>query len=232
MITPQVFSDRDSLTRQLAEQIVQHLITDLRTFGTASLAVSGGRTPVDLLQQLSRADIDWSRIWVTLVDERWVEITDEASNERLVRENLLIHHAAQARFIGLKTEHDQPDDDAVSSLSVQLSVLPDRFSVVVLGMGEDGHTASFFPGAATLADCLDLANPNPCCATLPLSAPHARMTLTLARILASRWLVLHLVGDAKLPVLSAAWQDGPIELLPVRSVLKQAQSPLAIFFAS
>jgi len=231
MITPQVFSDRDSLTRQLASQIAERLSADLREFGTASLAVSGGRTPVDLLQRLSHAELDWSRIWVTLVDERWVDVNDEASNERLVRDNLLIHQAAQARFIGLKTEHDQPGA-AVASLAVTLSALPDRFSVVVLGMGEDGHTASFFPGAATLADCLDLSNPMPCCATLPLTAPHARMTLTLKRILASRWLVLHLTGAAKLGVLAQAWQDEPIELMPVRSVLKQDQSPLAIYFAS
>ncbi|WP_320823606.1 6-phosphogluconolactonase [Reinekea sp.] len=231
MITPQVFSDRDSLTCELSEQIVERLNADLLEFGTASLAVSGGRTPVDLLQRLSRAELDWSRIWVTLVDERWVDVTDEASNERLVRDNLLIHHAAQARFIGLKTEHDRPEE-AVASLADALSVLPDRFSVVVLGMGEDGHTASFFPGAATLAACLDLSNPKPCCATLPLTAPHARMTLTLKRILASRWLVLHLTGVTKLPVLADAWQDGPIEQMPVRSVMKQDQSPLAIYFAS
>ncbi|MFT4674868.1 MAG: 6-phosphogluconolactonase [Reinekea sp.] len=231
MITPQIFPDRDSLTQQLSEQIVARLSADLLAFGVASLAVSGGRTPVDLMQRLSRADIDWSHVWVTLVDERWVDKADEASNERLVRENLLIHHAAAARFIALKTEHEHPND-ALAELTVSLSVLPEQFSVVVLGMGEDGHTASFFPGAATLSDCLDLTNPQPCCATLPLTAPHARMTLTLKRILASRWLVLHLTGDAKLDVLTEAWQDGPIESLPVRSVLKQEQSPLAIFFAS
>lgn len=225
------FNSRDELTHALAIEIALKLRDDIEKKGSATIAVSGGRTPIDLFKQLSCTDLDWSKVFVTLIDERWVEVDHEASNEALVRQFFLQDKASSATFIGLKTP-DQSAYEAVSKLNQQLNQLPLPITVSILGMGEDGHTASFFPGADTLAKALDMNSGKLCCATTPLTAPHDRMTLTLPTILGSQHIILHLTGDSKLPVLEAAMLEGAVETMPVRSVLKQTQTPVTIYFAS
>jgi 6-phosphogluconolactonase len=227
----QDFDSRDALTGTLAAEIVTKLIAAIDARGEAALAVSGGRTPVDLFNALSRAELDWSKVTITLVDERWVDPDHDDSNEKLVRTHLLQNNAASARFIAHKTAADSPFE-AESELNKALASLPDRITVTLLGMGEDGHTASFFPGADTLDKALDVGQHSDCCAVVPKTAPHPRMTLTLPRILRSDWIVLHLTGNGKKPVLKAALNDGPVTELPVRSVLKQDQTPVSVYWAS
>lgn len=229
-MNPIIFNSREALTDHLVIEVSRLLKEDLASLGEASLAVSGGRTPIAFFEALSVVDLDWSNVLITLVDERWVEPDSEASNERLVRTHLLQNNASDAIFVPHKTTHDSPFD-AIEQLDEHLDALPDQFSVVILGMGEDGHTASFFPGATTLAQCIDLNSTHACCATTPLTAQHDRMTLTLPRILKSRQLVLHLTGDGKLPVLENALNGTDVDLMPVRSVLNQSISPVSIYFA-
>lgn len=229
-MTQHDFDSRDALTDALAGEILSRLKADIETKGEAGLAVSGGRTPVALFQALSQADLDWSKVIVTLVDERWVSPDHDDSNEKLVRTHLLQNKAAVARFIPHKTAAESPFE-AESELNKALAALPDRLTVSILGMGEDGHAASFFPGADTLAKALDAGLHSDCCAVVPKTAPHPRMTLTLQRILRSDWIVLHLTGAGKKPVLEAALGDGPVTELPVRSVLKQNQTPVSVYWA-
>lgn len=224
------FDSRDALTERLAGNIIERLQTAISETGEAGLAVSGGRTPVDLFKTLSVADLDWAKVTITLVDERWVEPSDDDSNEKLVRTHLLQNKAAAARFIPHKSHHATPFE-AEASLNKALATLPEQLTVTLLGMGEDGHTASFFPGAATLNKALDSQNHIDCCAVVPKTAPHARMTLTLKRILHSDWIVLHLTGAGKKPVLEAALGEGPVVELPVRSVLKQRLTPVSVYWA-
>lgn len=227
---PVRFADRAALDRQLSQEIAERLRRALDRRGAAALAVSGGRTPVGLFEALSRQPLDWARVTVTLVDERWVEADDDASNERLVRAHLLQHHAAAARFIGLKSAAASAEAGEAACRD-RLAQLPARLDVAVLGMGEDGHTASFFPGAAALPRALDPAGEADCLAVTPLTAPHQRMTLSLARLLRCDQLYLHLCGEAKLPVLVEARGPGPAEAMPVRSLLRQTRVPLAIYWA-
>ncbi|WP_028670390.1 6-phosphogluconolactonase [Saccharospirillum impatiens] len=229
-LTQHDFDSRETLTEALAGEILKRLKADIDANGEAGLAVSGGRTPVALFQTLSQADLDWSKVTVTLVDERWVAPDHDDSNEKLVRTHLLQNKAAVARFIPHKTAADSPFE-AESELNKALAGLPDKLTVSILGMGEDGHTASFFPGADTLEKALDTDVHSDCCAVVPKTAPHPRMTLTLQRILRSDWIVLHLTGAGKKPVLEAALKDGPVNELPVRSVLKQQQAPVAVYWA-
>lgn len=231
MLSQQHFSSREQLTMTLADDIAERLSAAIAEHGLAALAVSGGRTPVDLFERLSAKSIEWSKVMITLIDERWVGATQEASNERLVRTHLLKGKAAAAEFIALKSHHSSAYD-AVDEVNVALSRLPAQLTVSILGMGEDAHTASFFPGADTLEQCL---HPDPyrsCCATTPVNAPFDRMTLTLPRILASEWIVLHLTGESKLPVLQSALEPGAIDDKPVRSVLHQSRTPISVYFAS
>ncbi|MCL6417073.1 6-phosphogluconolactonase [Aestuariirhabdus sp. Z084] len=224
------FENRPALDQQLSDEIAQRLRSRLQKSEYASLAVSGGRTPIGLFEALSQQPLDWSRVIITLVDERWVEPDAADSNERLVRNHLLQNQASQARFIGLKTPAASAETGQ-AECQLRLSQLPARMDVAVLGMGEDGHTASFFPGAQALSQALDLESGMDCLSLTPPAAPHDRMTLSLSRVLRCDQLYLHLCGDAKLPVLAQAQQAGPTAEMPVRALLRQNHAPLAIYWA-
>ena len=150
------FSDLGALSRALADQIAASLKTAIAARGLASLVVSGGKSPIKLFEMLRTQELDWSRVCIALADERWVDPADPASNEKLVRDVLLKGSAAAARFLGLKNGAPTPDMGAVSAWETFARV-PRPFDAVVLGMGDDGHTASLFPGSPNLLSALNPA---------------------------------------------------------------------------
>jgi len=224
------FPDREALVAALAGEIKVDLEEAIAARGAASLVVSGGKTPARLFERLHDEKIDWPRTWVTLVDERWVETTSEDSNERLVREHLLIGPAAAAHFVGLKNPAVTPEAGA-DWVTRALTRVPHPFDVVVLGMGQDGHTASLFPGSMALARGLDPAAPPACIAVNALAAPHARVSLNLAALLDSRRIVLHIEGDAKWAVYQRARTPGAPAELPIRAVLQQKEVPVDVYWS-
>ena len=146
------FADGDSLSRALSRRLAANLQAAIAARGLASLVVSGGKSPIKLFELLRAESLDWSKVCVALADERWVDPTDPDSNEKLVRDVLLKQAAAAARFIGLKNGAPTPDLGAVSAWETFARV-PRPFDAVVLGMGDDGHTASLFPHSPNLAQC-------------------------------------------------------------------------------
>jgi 6-phosphogluconolactonase len=219
------------LAVQLANEIAFDLGEAISARGTATLAVSGGSTPVALFEQLSHCALDWALITVTQVDERWVDAQHADANARLICEHLLQHAASAANFVSMKTPAASPFG-AEAAAAEKLSAFANGIDVVVLGMGEDGHTASFFPAATTLAQALDLDGNALCVAVTPPSAPHDRMTMSLPALLRAQHLYLHIVGEAKMAVLQQAGRAGEIEELPIRSVMAQAEPPLQIYYAN
>ncbi len=224
------FPDRQALAAALAGELKVDLEEAIAARGVASLVVSGGRTPARLFAQLAAEKIDWTQTWVTLADERWVETTSEDSNERLVRETLLVGAAASAHFVGLKNPAPTPEAGA-DWASRALTRVPHPFDVVVLGMGDDGHTASLFPGSMALARGLDPTAPPACIAVNALAAPHARVSLNLAALLDARRIVLHIEGDAKWAVYQRARAAGTAAELPVRAILQQKEVPVDVYWA-
>ena len=197
----------------------------IRQSGSASLAVSGGSTPIPLFDQLSNTPLDWSKVAVTLVDDRWVNPEQPDSNELLVKKHLLHNAAENARFIGLW----QPEisaEAAVVNCHQRLSALNDRLDTVILGMGNDGHTASLFPCSNELEAALN--SDLDCAAVKPGTAPHARMTLTPKRLLNSELRILHLCGQDKLETLAKALNDNDPQTMPISLFL---QHPLTIYWA-
>ena len=223
------FENTSALDIALAEQTTAMLAADINASGSASLVVSGGRTPMGFFHLLSQQDLDWSAVTITLADERWVDNQHQDSNEKLVRENLLINNAVQANFVAAKNAAtDAVDGEA--DLEQSLATIG-RFTVVILGMGDDGHTASLFPDAETLALGLDMHSGRTAIAVTPPVAPHQRISMTLPRLLDAQQVVIHISGAGKQAVLQAAHEGDDIAELPIRAILNQQIAPLKIYWA-
>lgn len=225
------FDSNDMLASELADKVVSELQRSIETTGRASMAVSGGSTPKTLFAKLADWDLAWDKVTVTLVDERWVDETHPDANAKLVKDYLLQNRAVAANFVPLKTGADDPFS-AESDVEARLRDIPTPFTLAILGMGNDGHTASFFPGAPTLRQALHPDRDQLCCAVRPPEAPHDRMTLTLPVLIGAKHLILHVVGKNKWQVLQKALQPGKTDELPVRAVLHQSKVLLDIYYAS
>lgn len=224
------FASPEELAEALAGTVAEHLAGAVKSRGHATLAVSGGSTPARFFRALSAKALAWDDVTIALVDERFVGADSERSNERLVRETLLQGPASNASFAGLFSADSDPDE-AAASAGRKIAGLPLPFDVVVLGMGLDGHTASFFPDAENLDALLD---PSQTRVVMPVTAPSAgepRLTLTLPILESARFLALHIEGEAKRDVLDAALSDAR-PAAPVRRVLDAAASPPQIYWTA
>jgi 6-phosphogluconolactonase len=229
-VTSHNFTDCQSLAVALAERVADRLREGIAKRGTALLAVSGGSTPRHLFDRLSREALDWSKVQITLVDERWVPESNERSNAGMVKALLLQHEASAARFVPLYADAPTPEAGLVA-VRARVAALPLPFDAVILGMGNDGHTASFFPGGDRLAEALDI---NSSVRVLPMRAEGAgepRITFTLSALLDTRALYLHIEGDTKSQLLADARLGlGEAANFPVRSVLTQQRVPVAVYW--
>jgi 6-phosphogluconolactonase len=224
------FADIEALSRALANQIAASLKAAIAARGLASLVVSGGRSPIKLFEALRVQELDWSRVCIALADERWVDPSDPASNEKLVRDVLLQESAAAARFLGLKNGAPTPDIGAVSAWET-FARIPRPFDTVVLGMGDDGHTASLFPGSPNLPSALNPAAAAGCVGMRAPVAPQPRLSLNLSALLDARRIVILITGDAKWRTYLAAGAEGPVQDMPLRAVLRQTRTPVEVVWS-
>lgn len=222
------FETSEALAAALAARVAIELRERLREVPRAALAVSGGATPVRFFEALSRQKIDWSAVDVTLVDERWVDESSERSNARLVRNCLLRDAAATARFIPLTNARPTPEG-GIDEVAARIEALPLPLAVVVLGMGEDGHTASFFPKGDGLAEALNPSTERKVAIIRAPGAAEPRVTLTFPTLRNAGLILLHIEGEAKLSALRAAEQRGPVEDMPIRAFLR-GKPPLETFW--
>jgi 6-phosphogluconolactonase len=225
----QVFRHVDGAAQAaaLAAGVARELTEALAARPSASLVVSGGRSPQAMFQRLCAAPLAWARVQLTLADERWVAADDEASNERLVRSGLLREAAAAAQFIAMKNAADTPEAGAAACWRA-VAAMPRPFDATVLGMGDDGHTASLFPCSAQLAAGIDPSAAPGVLAVHPTTAPYPRLSLNRSALLATRRIFLLISGAAKWAVCTRALQPGPDSELPVRIVLRQQQVPVEV----
>ncbi len=225
-------SDLNALAQRLADDLASRLAEAIIARGAASLVAPGGSTPGPLFDALSTRELAWDKVVVTLNDERWVDPPDPASNEALVRARLITGRAVSARFVGLKTPADAAAG-AVGELEANLAGVPRPFDVMLLGMGEDGHTASLFPRSPALAASLrgDPAQ------VQAVQAPGARgsaerISLSLPALLDSRFIALLITGQAKLDTLRRAEAAGDLLDLPIRAVLHGARTPVHVYWCA
>lgn len=224
----------DAMETAVAKSIHQHLADAIAARGLAGIAVSGGSSPAGLYRQLSNIHLDWRKVIIVLVDERWVDAGHPASNARLVHATLLQNEAANANFIGLKTPHDTPQEAMADLNRRLLAHMPLPLDVVVLGMGNDGHTASWFPHADGLHAALTEAGP-----AFAISARKSevtgeitdRMTLGLRAIQRASSLHLLLSGDDKLATWNRVCESGDVADMPVRALLDDDKAALRVHWA-
>jgi 6-phosphogluconolactonase len=217
----------DNLSNDLSVMIEKLLLDALSRNNRASLAVSGGSTPISLFKKISRLDIDWTSIDITLVDDRWVDPSHEDSNESLVRRYLLKYNAADASFFPLKNNSESAQYGK-SLCEESLGQIRHPLDVTVLGLGIDGHTASLFPCSKELAVAMDVNNNSNCVATTPKSAPHERISLTRSAISQSNNIILHITGHNKLDTLALAMKTKDSNIMPIYAFL---QEPISIYWS-
>lgn len=213
----ETFASTGDLAAAAAAATEAQLMTGLAERGHASLVATGGRSPGPVYDRLSKADLDWAHVAVTLSDERHVDADSPNANARLLRERLFVGAAAKAQFLPL-TDYAEP---ALRKLT--------PFDAVMLGMGEDGHIASLIPGSPVLAHAMDPAG-EALTAESPRgfgSPPVARITLTFAALLQSRAIFLLIAGEAKREVIERAQAD---DGLPVGAILRQDRVPVRVFW--
>lgn len=223
------FADGAGLLSNLRAGVSTTLREALAARGHASLLVSGGRTPAALFDQLSREHLDWSKVGIGLVDERCVPPESADSNENLVRSRLLQHQAVAANFIPMM--NTDPAATRAARAWQRLQALARPFDLVLLGMGDDGHTASWFPGSAALAMALDPQQSPGCLQVTPLNAPHERLTVNFSALVQARRLIVLINGDTKWRVYETALAAGATQDMPVRAVLRQQEVPVDVYWS-
>ena len=222
------FQSKAELDNQFADVVTANLSQAIAKNGKASIAFSGGSTPKGFFQALSNADLDWSKVIVTLADDRWVDVDHNDSNTKLIRENLLVNKAKDASLFVLK-QGDELNDNSLESLNEQAQqVLP--LDVVILGMGEDGHTASLFPCSQQISVGLnDTAQPA-LMKVVPTTAPYERITFNFSALINTASLYLHIVGDNKKQVLEQALASDNALEMPIRAFLSHPQKTCEIYW--
>lgn len=224
------FPDRESASAAAATACGNALASAITGAGRASLMVSGGSTPTRLFNLLSGAAVAWEKVTVGLVDERWVPPDDPDSNERLVRRNLLLGAAAAAGLIPMWAPSATAADAAPDRDRAYAAHCKDG-CVAVLGMGTDGHTASWFPDQPELAQLTARDQARTVVAVHATGAiVPERMTLTGAAILNARFAALLVFGAEKRSILLRSASMEP-ERCPVRFAIDGLGDRLSIFWA-
>lgn len=229
MYNLRTFASRPALYAAAAERIAEWLRAGIAARGQACAALSGGTTPEPAYALLAEQAIDWSKVTFALVDERFVAPEHPASNEALLRRALakpLRKGARVAAMYGAGTPAQAAlrADDAYAAL---------HFDIVLLGMGVDGHTASWFPGAAGLSDALDSHCARSVVALRAPGAPGSadRLSLTLAAIVRAERVALLITGAEKLTALEAGASQAPVAV-PVAALLGGVAPKLEVLWAA
>lgn len=229
MTVIEAFHDnRDAAIDAVARRIESLLGDTLAERGAAALAVSGGGTPGPVYRRLADAALDWSRVTVTLTDERWVPAGDPDSNEGMLCDTLFAGEAAAATLMPLYRAHSDPDE-ACADLAEEFERLPLPLAATLLGMGADGHFASLFPDYQGLAAALAADGRDSYVAVSTSASPHPRISMTLSALTRSREILLLIFGADKRQVYERA-KAGDGEL-PIAALLAQTSVPLTVVWA-
>jgi 6-phosphogluconolactonase len=219
------FTSIDVAARSLAVDLASTMREAISARGRALLAVSGGRTPELVFNHLKQQEVDWSRVTLTLTDERWVPVDHPDSNEGLVRSFLMQGPVEALTFISLYGGEISPEAGQLAC-ETRLMAMARPFDAVYLGTAGDGHFASLFPGDHALE-----ARDSLCVAIPQTESRLPRISLTVSTILDTRKVFLLFAGADKRAAFDEARKPGSYRDLPLRLVLLQEQIPVDVFAA-
>ncbi|WP_415757601.1 6-phosphogluconolactonase [Pseudomonas sp. LT1P18] len=217
-VSAHAFKSPVLLADGLALNVAKQLSDAIDARGTATLVVSGGRSPVAFFQNLAKQKLDWSKVVITLADERWVPVEHADSNAGLLKRYLLQGPAAKAQFLSLYSATANLEL-AAEQADRLLAELP-PIDVLILGMGDDGHTASLFPNSPNLSDALKADGTRRCYPMLAPTVPRQRLTMSRALLASAKTTVLSISGQSKLTTLSAALAGDDVAAMPIRAFLQ------------
>lgn len=226
------YDDMEELAEAVAGDVGFIIESAIDARGSAVIALAGGKTPVPILEKLSKAKIDWKRVVIVPTDERLVPLDNPLSNVAMLGRIFIPRGARVVPLVSEKAADYKLAGNAASSRLGDFHWPPD---LVWLGVGEDGHTASIFAGP-DLEDALNApaerkmvgVMPDP----LPPEAPVARVTLTRSSIQSARSIVIVLTGDKKRAILEQAIKDGDSSPYPVGRVLAGLETPVDIHWCA
>ena len=225
-------ADIDALTASVVQRLEDAAREAIAARGRAVLALAGGRTPMPIYRQLATRAVEWSKVVAMPTDERCVPHEHPACNLREIKASLVA--AAGLRFESLTTADGDPTHSQTHAREM-LARHPHAFDAVVLGMGNDAHTASLFPGAANLAAALDPSSATDACRVdpdpLPAEAPFPRITLTAARLLRARSLHLVITGEGKHEALREAQASNDPLRHPIAALLHAPEAVVRIHWS-
>ncbi len=205
------FSDREQASEAIARHIQSALQNHLETKPEATFIASGGTSPLQCFKLLSQSELPWERVKVTLSDERSVPVTNENSNEGMLRRTLLTNRAAAAEFVPLEKH--------------ALELLAKPFACALVGVGEDGHFASIFPDNVNLPTALALDNTELCFPVTTGASPLPRISMSLALLLQSEVIYLLAFGESKRAIIKSP------DDYPVAALLLQQRTPVHVIWA-
>jgi 6-phosphogluconolactonase len=232
-VVERFYNTPEAMIDAVFEHTIEALTEALADGDAASFLVSGGSSPAPIYKRLSEADVAWNKIKVALVDERWVDFDHDKSNEAFIVKTLLQNNAANAKLIGMKNTAATAAD-GLAQCEASYQTLPTPFDVTVLGMGPDGHTASWFPHAKGLDEAL---SSDALCSAITARKSEVtgdcveRMTLSLAGVANSKHVLLLISGDEKLATYREALAGGDVADMPVRAILEQDKVPVTVYWA-
>jgi 6-phosphogluconolactonase len=225
------FDSRQDACHATAEALASSVRTAFDEGRRARIALSGGSSPAPAYRAFANLPLDWSQIDIALVDDRWVDLVDKGSNEAMIR--AAFSNARGVTIFGMKTPHAHPRDGINELETVYAPLLP--FDAIVLGMGPDAHTASWFVGSPQLSVCL---SPTTSATVIDVDASAApisgnyplRMTLTLPPVAQASNVILLVFGADKRQVLTDAL-DMPVTQAPIRAAIEACEDRLVVFWA-
>lgn len=225
--------DKARLTSIATDMIATAILAQHKDEGSARLMLSGGSTPGPIYENLSQLALPWTDVQIGLVDERWVDEADPGSNAALVRRTLIQKQASSARLLAMKSDHAHAAAGQVE-IEARYASISQPYCATILGMGPDGHTASWFPDADGLSQAIDTRNKN-CVQAITAKKSNVtgeyleRMTLTRSAINQSNLVILLISGPEKLAVFEEAASNAASPH-PVRAAIDALGGRLTVLY--
>ena len=193
------FENKKNLENTLLLKISTCISDAIKKYGDARFLLSGGSTPMNLYSLLSEETIEWEKVKIGLVDERFVPIENLFNNETQIKNNLLKNSAKFATIFGMVYNYENEMLN-LKMVNQQYKTFFERIDFTILGMGEDGHTASLFPGDKESEELMNTSNIGIFSTKSP-SFPYNRITCSKELIANSNYIALFISGETKFNVL-------------------------------